>query len=369
MNDMNAPLGQETKTPVKSRTTFWLGLITLGCCALAYLIWSQRPVQPQETVVALKDAKSEQPAPVPPKEPAPAQTQKPTVTAPAPANTQSSQPVFRPRTSEAPKRPAWVFLPELAEETDSGILPKVAPGGLRPLDAYSNSPATIGATRVAIVIGGLGLSQTGTKRAIDALPSEVTLAFSATGNSLNRWMQVARRQGHELALQIPMEPIGYPSVDPGRNTLTSDATSAENLARLRNALGRMTNYPVVMNYLGGNFANKREALEPVLQEIKERGLAFLDDGTSSASIALDLAEELQVPNAYGNVVLDEVREPKQIDDRLRSVELFAQRRGFAIATGSAFPETVKQVQAYIKDAQKRGVQIVPLSNLVRDYAR
>lgn len=52
------------------------------------------------------------------------------------------------------------------------------------------------AARVAIVIGGLAVSQTGTQAAIEKLPAEVTLAFASQGNSIGRWMQAARRKGH-----------------------------------------------------------------------------------------------------------------------------------------------------------------------------
>ncbi|WP_412160064.1 divergent polysaccharide deacetylase family protein, partial [Pantoea sp. SIMBA_079] len=67
-------------------------------------------------------------------------------------------------------------------------------------------------------MGGLGLSQTGSMEAIDKLPQEVTLGFAPQGNSLQRWMQAARQNGHELVLQLPMEPFDYPRVNPGRNT-------------------------------------------------------------------------------------------------------------------------------------------------------
>ena len=77
---------------------------------------------------------------------------------------------------------------------------------------------------MAIVIGGLGVSQTGTQEAIAKLPAEVTLAFASQGNSLGRWMQVARQGGHEIVMQVPLEPFDYPNVNPGRNTLTVEAT-------------------------------------------------------------------------------------------------------------------------------------------------
>jgi polysaccharide deacetylase 2 family uncharacterized protein YibQ len=72
-------------------------------------------------------------------------------------------------------------------------------------------------TRVVIIVGGLGLSQTGTQHTqLQTLPEDITLAFAANGNSLQRWMQEARRQGHEILLQVPFEPFDYPANDPGR---------------------------------------------------------------------------------------------------------------------------------------------------------
>lgn len=101
------------------------------------------------------------------------------------------------------------------EETEFGPLPVRAADGRRPMDIYARPWSGVRGKRIALVIGGLGLSQTGTQRAIAALPPEITLAFAPTGNSLDRWMREARRQGHELLVQVPMEPFGYPQVDPG----------------------------------------------------------------------------------------------------------------------------------------------------------
>lgn len=376
MNDLHKPLGTEPATN-KSHTKTWLGgLALVGIAAVGYLFWSQQAQQKDPTVLALKDA-TQEPEPKPqvqPEPPKPAKSGEPvTPSAPTPqpqAQTpKPAAPAFQPRESQRPKRNPWVYVPELIEESDEGLLPRIGPDGQRPLDAYAQAPETIGATRIAIVVGGLGLSQTGTKQAIDALPSSVTLGFSASGNSLNRWMQVARKQGHEVALQLPMEPLGYPSVNPGRTTLLSQSKKGENIKRLHSALGRMTNYPVVISYLGGGFLNKRDALAPALKEIRDRGLGFLDDGSVQSSIALDLAEEMRLPNAIGSVVLDADRAPAEIENRLRSVELFARRRGFAIATASAFPDSITRIRNFVRDAEKRGVQIVPLSNLIRDYPR
>ncbi|MGB5560451.1 MAG: divergent polysaccharide deacetylase family protein, partial [Paracoccaceae bacterium] len=112
-----------------------------------------------------------------------------------------------PRTAHLPDR-------ALIEQSEFGPLPVKGADGRRPFDVYAGTWSGTRGARVALVIGGLGLSQTGTQAAIKTLPGEVTLAFSPQGNSLNRWMQDARRAGHEVLIQIPFEPFDYPRINP-----------------------------------------------------------------------------------------------------------------------------------------------------------
>ena len=67
-------------------------------------------------------------------------------------------------------------------------------------------------------------------------------------------MQVARQGGHEIVMQVPLEPFDYPNTNPGRNTLTVDAAPDENIKNLHWSLSRITNYTGVMNYMGARFS-------------------------------------------------------------------------------------------------------------------
>ena len=166
-----------------------------------------------------------------------------------------------------------------------------------------------------------------------------------------------------------MEPLGYPTINPGPRTLVSTVEPGQNLMNLRWALGRMTNYPVVMNYLGAGLTSKSAALRPVLEEIRNRGLGYIDDGSASASLAVELAKDLRLPHASGNIIIDANRDADRIRNNLKALESLAKARGFAIGTASAFPETVKVVQEWAKQANSRDIIIVPVSNLLKDYRR
>ena len=263
---------------------------------------------------------------------------------------------------------SFAHLPEeaLLEGSAFGPLPVRAGDGRRPLDVYAGAPARAGGTRVAIVVGGLGISQTGTQKAVQMLPPGVTLAFAAAGNSLDRWMQAARRNGHELLLQAPMEPFGYPQVSPGEHTQTVADASGGDFDALHWAMGRLTNYVGVMNFMGARFNADPKALEPFLGELSRRGLLYLDDGTSPRSVSRDVAVASATPFAASDLVLDEDRTPEAIARQLDTLERIARAKGTAIGVASAFDSSIASIARWAQEAQARGIEIVPVSALAFD---
>lgn len=269
---------------------------------------------------------------------------------------------FNPRIAHLPDR-------DLLEDSEFGPLPVRSADGRRPMDAYARPWSGARGARVAIVIGGLAVSQTGTQTAIAKLPPEVTLAFASGGNSIQRWMQEARRDGHEILMQLPMEPFDYPAVNPGRDTLTTDAPEDQNMSRLLRVLSKTTNYTGVMNYMGARFTAEEASFSPVVTEIGRRGLLYLDDGTSARSMADDLAQRSATPFAAADMVIDGERDRGAILKKLDDLERTARAQGSAIGTGSAFDVTVDAVTEWVTEATRRGIEVVPVSALVRDPER
>ncbi|MER8723951.1 divergent polysaccharide deacetylase family protein [Mesorhizobium sp. M1027] len=254
----------------------------------------------------------------------------------------------------------------LIEASETGPLPIRAADGRRPFDVYARPWSGARGARVALVIGGLAVSQTGTQAAIAKLPPEVTLAFAPQGNSIGRWMQVARQGGHEVIMQVPLEPFDYPNVNPGRNTLTVAATPDENLKNLRWALSRTTNYTGVMNYMGARFSADATAMGPLMAELGKRGLAYVDDGSSARSLAPELALKDGVPFVGGDTAIDAVQDRGAILKKLDGLEATARAKGFAVGIGSAFDLTVDTVSSWVTEAKKRGIEIVPISAVAID---
>ncbi len=385
MSDLHKPLGTaEPKKPMGWQLPV-LALALAGLSLLAYVFIDARPEDP--TVIALGEEKTLSTTPDSNRQSAnqgqidgidtpgsarplsPLSPLEPLEPLTGQQNTAANRqvPAFKPQPVPKSRNNEWAQIPDLLEKSEFGPLPKISSGGMRPLDAYSKSSGTVGANRVAIIVGGLGLSQTGTQQAIRSLPNAVTLGFSPFGNSLSRWMQDAIKDGHEIVLQLPMEPLGYPAINPGPRTLVKSDAPGGNLGNLRWLLGRVTNYPLTMNYLGAGLSNDDDAMRPILRELKARGLAYLDDGSVQASIALEIAADIRLPHLKGDIVIDSRRNDTAIRANLGALEALARQKGFAVGTATAFPETINQISQWIEVAQKRGILIVPASNLVRDY--
>ncbi|MDA4845623.1 divergent polysaccharide deacetylase family protein [Hoeflea poritis] len=263
-------------------------------------------------------------------------------------------------------RVAHLPVPELLEKTDFGRLPVKSASGHRPFDAYARPWSGARGTRLAIVVGGLGLSQTGTQYAIATLPEEITLAFAATGNSLQRWLQEARRGGHEVLLQVPFEPFNYPQNNPGPHTLLIEDGPQQNLADLHWAMGRITNYTGIMNFMGARFLSDQKATETVMRDLARRGVLFLDDGTSARTVTEPIAGAVGVPHAQADIVVDGKVGRADILKKLDDAERIARRNGSAIAVASAFEASVDAIAAWANEAKARGIEIVSVSALAND---
>ncbi len=253
--------------------------------------------------------------------------------------------------------------PSLLEQTSLGALPRISPDGRKPRDTYARRAAPVpqGVPRIVLVVGGLGISQTGTQAAIDALPEDVTLAFAPYGSSLERWVGKAREKGHEVLLQIPLEPLDHAQTnDAGDHTLLVEGGPA-NRENLHWALARMTSYAGVMNHMGGRFLEDEHAVVPFLGEIGERGLFYLDDGSAQDSLAGRIGAALKVPVVTADKTIDRIRTPSAIEKELAGLETMARTRGLAVGVASAFPASIEVISRWVREAQARGIVVIPAS--------
>jgi polysaccharide deacetylase 2 family uncharacterized protein YibQ len=253
----------------------------------------------------------------------------------------------------------------VTEVTTWGQLPRISKGGDKPSKVYAR-PASLNdihsdAPKIAILLGGLGLNAKLTQRAIKELPGEVTLAFAPYGENLQPQVNKARAQGHEVFLQMPLEPIGYPASNPGPKTLLGDATEAENIDAMRWQMSRFSGYAGVVNYMGGRFLSMPKALRPMFGELKNRGLLFLEDGSLALSATEQAAKAANLQVKRAKVVIDADPSPQAISNALSMLEEEAKTNGFAVGTGSGLEVTIDTLIEWAREANDRGIILVPVT--------
>ena len=262
-------------------------------------------------------------------------------------------------------RPVLVKAPVemVTEMTDQGPLPRIASNGAKPSDVYAKKGGMndlhSDAPKIVLILGGMGLNEKLTRSAITQLPSEVTFAFAPYGNNIQAQVDKARDEGHEIFLQLPLEPVGFPANNPGPRTLLADAEAKTNQDNLTWLLSRFAGYAGVINYMGGRFLSTPSALKPVLTELKHRGLDFIEDGSNNTSSTDAVASSISMPVLHGAAVIDQNPDPVAINAALDALEQQAQGGEIAIGTGTGLDVTISTVKDWIGAAQARGVVIIP----------
>ncbi|WP_319412433.1 divergent polysaccharide deacetylase family protein [uncultured Cohaesibacter sp.] len=240
--------------------------------------------------------------------------------------------------------------------------------GAVPYQAFArpvNTDAIAGLPKIAIIMDGLGLSQTTTEEALTLLPPDITLAFAPYGNSLSRWTRKARSQGHELLVQVPMEPFDYPNNDPGPHTLLTSANAEANKANLNWVLERFDQYVGVINYMGARFSSDELAGSEFMTELKNKGLLYVENSAQGRSRLNIIASKMSIPNLRSDLVIDFRGRPEDIETRLVQLESIAQENGSALGVASAFPTSIRSISDWTQSLRQRGFALVPITTLLK----
>jgi hypothetical protein len=257
----------------------------------------------------------------------------------------------------------------MTENSAHGPLPVVAANGRTAAQAYARPyNVQVGKPMVSVIIGGLGFNATATAQAIDELPPEITLSFVPYAQNLQTWIDRARARGHEVMLELPMEPFDPDADDTGPQTLLASAPAPQNVARLEQLLSKGAGYFGVTNYQGARFATSAQASQPVVQQLRRRGLVLISSGIGQRTALSIEAQRASLANTAADRIIDARREADAIDEQLLNLEALALQNQSAIGAGFAYPVTMEQVGHWARDVGQRGYQLAPASAVLNARA-
>ncbi|MCF8065272.1 MAG: divergent polysaccharide deacetylase family protein, partial [Desulfarculaceae bacterium] len=224
------------------------------------------------------------------------------------------------------------------------------------------TPPTLSRPMVAIIIDDMGHALAPAQRLAE-LGMPLTLSVLPHSSQAKAVARFAHAKGLEVMLHLPMEPKGYPGHNPGQGVLLCDMTRERLLEVLRDDLSRVPLAAGVNNHMGSSFSLHPELLEPVLLELKRRGLFYLDSFTSADSQGLATAQRLGLRTGRREVFLDHQAGREAIDGQMRRLLELAKERGRAVAIGHPRPDTIKALGEWAPRL-RRQVTLVTVSELL-----
>lgn len=224
-------------------------------------------------------------------------------------------------------------------------------------------PRLSGQGVLAIVIDDLGENRSFAK-ALTRLPFPVTFAIWPHASHAADVARTAAAAGLDVVIHQPMEPKGYPRVNPGPGALLKNMSEDDIRAAIQDSISRLPQAVGMNNHMGSAFTADAKAMRTVMAELARNGLFFLDSRTSNVSAAGAAAAEFNVVFLGRHIFLDNVPEEEAVLMQIRKAERIALKNGAAVAIGHPHPGTLAALERFAKE-HAPGLTMVPVSRLAR----
>lgn len=265
-------------------------------------------------------------------------------------------------TPEAPEFSVAPINKNMLEATAFGPLPKKY-NNESPWQYYRH-PTTWNGKQpaIAIFIEGLGLREEALQQTIETLPPQIGLVFTPYTQRLDIIMESVRQKGFEVYLSLPMEPNNYPQNDPGIRALMKKNTTQQNMDALYWILGRSSGYVGVVTLLGDAFTEQAWRIDPVLQELGQRGVLFAD-ASSDTGRQTTAPRATQHNTAYVPVRarLDAVPTKQAILDILKTAAAASKQGQRVTLIASPYPVTLTTLTEWFASEEAAEIMLVPPS--------
>jgi polysaccharide deacetylase 2 family uncharacterized protein YibQ len=174
----------------------------------------------------------------------------------------------------------------------------------------------------------------------------------------------AHRKGKEVILHLPMEPHGYPQIWPGEGVLLEEMDEARLLRQLSKDIEAVPHIKGVNNHMGSRLMEDPEKMEIIFSELKRRGLFFLDSRTTPQTIGLQVARSVGLKATERSIFIDNSSTEEVIKQQLEQLIQLSLSKGKAIGIGHPHPSTLKAIKEMVPKMKEKGIDIVPLSEVL-----
>lgn len=230
------------------------------------------------------------------------------------------------------------------------------------LGDLAEAPADTGMPTVAIIIDDLGYRRSEGLRTL-ALPPQVTVAILPQTPFGRQFARDAHARGMQVMLHLPLQATDA-AEDPGPGGISLDTDSSGLSRLLAQGLDDVPYAAGVNNHMGSLLTRHPGHMNWLMEELRGRGLFFVDSYTTPHSVALQMARESGVPSLRRNVFLDRDPAPGAVEAQFEQLLKLARERGHAVAIGHPYPSTLDLLEKRLPDLAGQGIRLVTAGEMV-----
>ncbi len=219
--------------------------------------------------------------------------------------------------------------------------------------------------RIAIVIDDFGTI--GGSLLDGFLALDKAVCFAIFPDEANSAVTAARAsaQGRETIIHVPMEPLGYPSVNPGNNAIFVHQSPTEIEHRLKGFIKQLPHSKGINNHMGSLATTDAEVMRTVMSTLKKHGMFFLDSRTSNVSVAYATAQKAHI-GAYRNDLFLDAPDISNatLEAKVNQIISLSETKSNIIAiTHCHNNEKLQYLKKIISRLKAAGFSLVPLSEI------
>ncbi len=252
------------------------------------------------------------------------------------------------------------------EQTSNGPMPKIyqdIDGKKLPWVASARSTVYRSAKqKVAILLMGIGAIEEKSVYAMRMLPSDISVSVSPYLRNVDYWVKEVRKIGHEVYVELPIEPLKTFKIDPGPMALMSYLSREQLGERLTWVMTRGIGYVGLVNMVEGGVLDEQFFMKEVIGKLHEHGLVFVEQREAQSIDVKLVAQEVGVPYVQANTIIDASLVESEIVKKLTELEVKSKKDGIAVGIMRSYPLTINLVKEWLKGLEDKEIFLVPVSN-------
>lgn len=218
---------------------------------------------------------------------------------------------------------------------------------------------------ITIVVDDFGAISGSLLDAYFELDKELCFAIFPEEKHSVSTMQRATSQGRETLIHVPMEPIGYPRINPGNNAILVQHTPAHIKRTLNQFIKEMPDCIGINNHMGSLATTDPDVMQVIMDTLKEHEKVFLDSRTTNVSVAYQTAQKSHIKAFRNDLFLDSPNiNQSTMEAKLNRIIQLSKTQNHIIAiTHCHNSDKLEYLKTFISRLKRAGFTLIPLSQV------